>query len=818
MAGTSRAAPSRLRQITARGAVVNLGFSAFGQLLTGVQAVLVPRLLGPSDIGLFTIAMGGVGIGVTLKNFDLPRKLIQERDTDIYTSYSVAFTLELLLAGSLLLVVLGIAPLLAYFYHEPRLWLLASVLGTSIFSTAFLDLPAALPAREMRFVRWNLLLLVAPVVSFAVTVPAAMLGAGVWSLGAGTLAGTFASAVVLAVQSPIGPHLFWDRALVRRYLSFGWPLWLGGLLAMAAGWGTVITVSAVLGVTSLGFFQLAQNWAALSLQVDGVLSDTVFPALCTMQSSLERLRRAFVITNRLSMLWASPVAFGILLFAEPAVRLLLGPKWHPALILVQAESAGVICTAIAYNWQLFFAARGQTRPQLTVSLMGVAWLVLVVIPLLVVLGLDGAAASIVVLGVGTYAIRSFYVRRLLGPISLIGVLWREICVGAVAAAVIAGARLAGWQPRSLAAAILQGIAYLLVVGAGAGAFSRGLVLDTVTALRRRNSSTGPVEEISGPGSRTFATPRRAAFPLLIAHDPSCEAVWVTLRDWSALGRYNPSGDEWRWIQLPPYPHSPAPDGEGGCWTALTRSSAVAHIDRTGGVRLVQLEKTRELLITAVAAGAAWVVDSARNRLWRIDVSDLEVTAITLPPALRRADFVTVDTNGLLWIADTQSPNLVRLDPKNGRLDLLEGPHPTRSMLADPDGRGLWLGGSDRPILTLIDENGAQVSAIDLTEIPFGLASAPDGRVVAALKSSDAITVVTPSTRDVECIPLPPGSMPMGCAVAGGTCWATLAGCSEIISLPMPRAKWPASSRSHRAPIRAVTELSETIPVSDEKEK
>lgn len=811
MTDAGRAAPSRLRQLTARGAVVNLGFNVLGQVLTGVQAVLVPRLLGPSDVGLFTIAMGGVGIGVTLKNFDLPRKLIQERDTDIYTSYSVAFTLELLLAGSLLLVVLGIAPLLAYFYHQPRLWLLASVLGASIFSTAFLDLPAALPAREMRFLRWNLLLLVAPVVTFCVTVPAAALGAGVWSLAAGTLAGTFASAVVLAVQSPIGPHLFWDRDLVRRYLSFGWPLWLGGLLAMAAGWGTVITVSAVLGVASLGFFQLAQSWAALSLQVDGVLSDTVFPALCTMQSSLERLRRAFVITNRLSMLWASPMAFGILLFAEPAVRLLLGPKWHPALILVQAESAGVLTTAIAYNWQLFFAARGQTRPQLTVSLMGVAWLVLVVIPLLVVLGLDGAAVSIVVLGVGTYVIRSRYIRRLLGPISFIGILWREICVGALAAAVISLVRLAGWQPLSLGTAFLQGLAYLLVVVVAATAFSRELILETLSALRRREGSDGAGPQTPAARHRIYATPRRAAFPLLIAHDSSTEGVWATLRDWSALGRYDPSSDEWRWTRLPPYPHSPAPDGRGGCWTALTRSSAVAHVDAAGAVRLVELEKTRELLIAEVTSDAAWAVDSGRNRLWRVDVAEFTASPIALPPDMIRPDFVIADGTGMLWVADTRGANLARLDTGTGRVHLLAGPHPTRAMLDDPAGQGLWLGASDRPVLTLIDAEGSPVSAIALPDIPFGLTSAPDGRVAAALKSSDTIAIVSPLTGQVDCIQLPPGSMPMGCAVAADTCWVTLSGSSEIAAMPMPL---PIRRRSsHPAPAR-----SRKIPISREKEK
>src|SRR5256885_4448932 len=54
----------------------------------------------------------------------IPKKLVQEREIDLYTSYRVAFTLEVLLAATFLAIVLGIAPMLAYVYHRPELWLL----------------------------------------------------------------------------------------------------------------------------------------------------------------------------------------------------------------------------------------------------------------------------------------------------------------------------------------------------------------------------------------------------------------------------------------------------------------------------------------------------------------------------------------------------------------------------------------------------------------------------------------------------------------------------------------------------------------------
>jgi lipopolysaccharide exporter len=756
-----------LTRATGRGALINLGFAVVVQGLAAVQALLVPRLIGPEQVGLFALAMGGVAIGNTLKELGIPQKLVQERDVDLHTSYRVAFTLELVLAGCFLLVVLAAAPILAAVYDRPELWLLTTVLGLSIFTVAFLDLPAALPYRQMRYGRYNALIAIGPVVGFAVTVPLAYAGAGVWSLAAGTLAGFVAASVVMFVAGPVRPALLWDRALVRRYVAFGGPLWLGQLLAVAAGWGSVFAVSSAVGVAGLGYFQLAQSWAARALQIDGILSNTVFPALCNIQSSIDRLRRAFIITNRLSMLWAAPVGFGIALFAEPVVRLLLGPSWEPAVLLVQAQGAGVVVTSIAYNWHLFFAARGETRPQLVVSLLGVAWLVVVVIPLLLVFELEGAAASVVILAVGTYVVRQRYLRRVFGPFNMLGLVWRELAAGAGAAAVLLA--LQGvWEIRTIPTLLAQTALYVAVAG-GLGVIAGGAVLRQVLAAVRGGGGEEVAEVASAVDA--WATPSAMAFPLGVAHDGG--AVWVTTRDWPALGRLDLSTGEWRWTELPVFPHLPTPDGAGGCWAALTRSSAVAHVDAAGRITFHEVPKSKELLVAAWTGTTLWVVDADRRRLLGV-APDGGVREVALPATSRRPDFVT-EVGGILWIGDTHVAQLVRVDAATGSVDVVPVPHPCRFVVPD-GGAGLWIGASDRGCLSHVTD-GTVDGSIDLPGIPFGIAVDERGQVATAVRDLD--TIVIPG---VGTIPLPNGSAPMGLARGGGRWWVACAGSSQVVAV------------------------------------
>src|SRR5204863_8403923 len=164
------------------------------------------------------------------------------------------------------------------------------------------------------------------------------------------------------------------------------------------------------GVSGLGFCALAEGWASRALTIDPLLSDAVYPALCTIKDAPERLRRAFVVTNQLSMLFAATVGFGMAVFATPVVTYLLGPSWHPAILLVQAQGLGIVLASIEFNWDTFLAARGETRPQLTVTLLATASVGFVALPLIHLFAIPGAAAALGVLAFTAHLVRQRYLR------------------------------------------------------------------------------------------------------------------------------------------------------------------------------------------------------------------------------------------------------------------------------------------------------------------------------------------------------------------------------------------------------------------------
>ena len=163
---------SELRARTVRGAVVTAAFLvAIDGLVLG-QGLIVTRLLGPSEIGLYGIVSTTVVTVLALKRVGIDEAFVAHETDDLEREYQHAFTLELALAVIAALVLALLAPILAAAYGEPQL--LGLTLGVAWLPLAFALLaPLWIFFRRMDYVRQRSLQSLQPLVTFAVTVPLA---------------------------------------------------------------------------------------------------------------------------------------------------------------------------------------------------------------------------------------------------------------------------------------------------------------------------------------------------------------------------------------------------------------------------------------------------------------------------------------------------------------------------------------------------------------------------------------------------------------------------------------------------------------------
>jgi O-antigen/teichoic acid export membrane protein len=466
-------APGGLRGLAARGTMVNALFSTGLAGLGLVRTLVVAALVSTEDYGVWGIIIVAFGTLGWLRQVGVSDRYVQQEDLDQELAFQRAFTMEAIVSAAYAALLLAAVPLVVLVFDEPRVAGPALALCLVVPATV-LQTPIWVWYRRMRFVRQRLLLAVDAVVGLLVTIAAAAAGLGVWAFVAGALAGAWSGALVAVLTSPYPLRLRIDRATVRSYLGFSWPLFAAGLAGVVTAQLAVFTADQRLGLAAVGAIALAGGLAEFTHRVDGVVTQALYPAICAVADRLDVLREAFLKSNRLTLMWGMPFGAGLALFAQPLVDHVLGEKWQQAVVLLQALGVGSALNHVAFNWDAFLRARGDTRPVAVWAVASFAAFLVVPLPLLAFEGLPAYAWGLVVFAVVSLALRAWLLAGLFRPGDVLGLLVRG------AAPVLPGAALV----LALDAPVLAELAlFVLPAAALTALLERALLREALGYLR-----------------------------------------------------------------------------------------------------------------------------------------------------------------------------------------------------------------------------------------------------------------------------------------------------------------------------------------------
>ena len=318
---------AELRRRTVRGAMVTAGFLVGIDLLVLIQGLVVTRLLGPSQIGLYGVVSTTVISLIALKRVGIDEAFVQQEEADQEREFQHAFTLELVLSAGMALVILALSPVVALVYRDDQLLPLMA-------SLAYLPLAFALQAplwiffRRMDYRRQRSLQAIQPLVSFVVTIPlAAATDLGVWSIIIGQVAGYVVAVAATVAVSPYRLRLRFDRTLTARYLGFSAPILLTVVATMVVAQGQILVFKLHDGLAAAGYITLAATLTRYIDRADQIITATIYPAICAIQNQREALEELYLKSNRATLMWVLPYAAGIVLFAPDLVSFVLGDQW-----------------------------------------------------------------------------------------------------------------------------------------------------------------------------------------------------------------------------------------------------------------------------------------------------------------------------------------------------------------------------------------------------------------------------------------------------------------------------------------------------------
>jgi O-antigen/teichoic acid export membrane protein len=299
-------------------------------VLGSVSTIVLARLLTPADFGIVAMVTAVTSLGQAFADLGLSEATIQRTEIT-HEQVSTLFWINVAIGLGLTLVTMALAPVLVWFYREPRLFNIALVTSVTFLIGGLRVQHTALLKRQMRF----LALAVRDVISYVVGVPVgiivALRGGGYWAIVAVPLAMNVTQMMLSWAMVRWLPSLPRRGAKVRSFISFGGNVAASYFITNITRSADSVFVGWYWGANPLGLYSRAYNLLMLPVrQLNGPAGSVAVPAFSRLQGDPERFARYYLRAVNLIVWIAAPIFAFLFVAAKPVIVLVLGHKWEQA--------------------------------------------------------------------------------------------------------------------------------------------------------------------------------------------------------------------------------------------------------------------------------------------------------------------------------------------------------------------------------------------------------------------------------------------------------------------------------------------------------
>lgn len=320
-----------------------------------ITIAILTRYLAASDFGTVAAASTVLPFFYLLSDLGFAAYVVQAEKADAVT-LSTSFWFSAL-AGVVLfgLLVLS-APVVGGVFGSGQVVPVLQAMSVSVLLTALAGVPTAVLRRQMRFRALALQSGVAALVAQAVAVTMTLTGYGVWALVGQVIVAQAVTTVLVWVAARWRPGLIFSRAEFAKMVRFGTQVLGVEFVAMTRAWAEAAIVSAALGLSALGYLNIAQRLVAIVQDLTGAaLIPVSTVAFAKLRQYRERLRQAYIRALRLTYALIAPPLVLLAVAAALIIPLAFGQGWVPSNQATQILAlAGTVSVGASLDNGLFY--------------------------------------------------------------------------------------------------------------------------------------------------------------------------------------------------------------------------------------------------------------------------------------------------------------------------------------------------------------------------------------------------------------------------------------------------------------------------------
>lgn len=374
-------------------------------------SVILARLVAPAEFGSVAVAFAIVSLTGGMLGLGLVSPLVQRREIGRNELEATSF---LSLAAATLLVALFelVLPPVTEPLFGDRTTHLIQISALAFPFIALGIVPGAQLQRRLDFQRLSVFELISQLSGAAVSVVAAVEGAGGKAIIFGSIASAAAQALMLCLSAPLARPLPHRRA-ISGLLGFGASAGLSSIVYSAYQNIDYMILGARLGTVELGYywrgFQLGVEYQG---KVSRIMLQLAFPIYSRL-NDLDAIRRMRARIVRVHASTLFPLLMLLAAVAPVLIPFLYGDRWSPAVLPTQILSIAGLAAVVGTGGGPLLLAAGRPRWLLAVNLTALTFFS-VVVYLMAPLGIVAVCVSVAVYQVTVTIAVQLLLQRLLG--------------------------------------------------------------------------------------------------------------------------------------------------------------------------------------------------------------------------------------------------------------------------------------------------------------------------------------------------------------------------------------------------------------------
>ena len=300
-----------LKEKTAKGLFWGGMNNGVQQLLGLAFGIILARLLDASDYGMTAMLAG-------LINMKAPT----------HNDYNAVFWFNILAGAFIYLILFFCAPLIAVYFHQPKLIPLSRYVFLGFVFSSFGIAQSAYMTKQMQIKQIAKCGMTATLMSSMISVILAALGFGYWALATQYLAYIAINTLLLWYFSEWRPTIRVTFEPIRRLFPFSFKIMVSAIFTQVNNYIMNLLLGHYYGETNTGHYNQAYLWSSKCfLLVGNMMRQVDQTVLVGLHDERERQLMVLRKMVRFTAFIAFPMLFGLGLVSHEFIILAIGEKW-----------------------------------------------------------------------------------------------------------------------------------------------------------------------------------------------------------------------------------------------------------------------------------------------------------------------------------------------------------------------------------------------------------------------------------------------------------------------------------------------------------